>query len=156
MTMQQTYNHMKKQLIIAAISMLGIFGCQAQSETKSIIEMKKIKATIHAFGEAGDQQNVAQLDKLLNSNYRIVMNRLFGSEEVSVMPRSVYMDKIRSKEFGGDKREVIIENIIVNNTLASAKVTMKGETMTFVSCLQLIQKADGEWQLISDMPYVVQ
>lgn len=147
---------MKKQLIIAAISMLGIFGCQEQSETKSNLEMKKIEAIIRAFGSAGDQQNVEQLDKLLNSNYRIVMNRLFGSQEVSVMPKSVYLDKIRSKEFGGDKRDVIIEDLFVNNTVASAKVTMKGEKMTFVSCLQLLQKADGEWQLISDMPYLVQ
>lgn len=145
---------MKKQLLIATVCTLGLFGCQAQSETKTNPEMKKIEATIHAFAKAGDDQDAVELDKLLDDNYRIVMNRLFGSTAVSVMPKSVYLDKIKAKEFGGDKREVTIEDMIVNHSVASAKVTMKSETMIFVSCLQLIQNAEGDWFLISDIPYV--
>ena len=52
------------------------------------------------------------------------------------------------------KRDVMIHELIINNTIASAKVTFKGEEMTFISSLQLLQNADGDWKLISDTPYV--
>ncbi len=145
---------MKKQILILAVSAMSFAGCQAQNETKNNPEMKKIEQTIHAFAKAGDTQNAEQLDQLLDNNYRIVMNRLFGSPDVSVMPKSVYLDKIKTKEFGGDKREVTIHEVIMNSTIATAKVTFKGEKMTFISNLQLIQNAGGDWKLVSDIPSV--
>jgi len=145
---------MKKQILILTVSAMSFLGCQAQSETKKDPEMKKIEQTIHAFSKAGDSQDAVRLDALLDDNYRIVMNRLFGSPDVSVMPKSVYLDKIKAKEFGGDKREVTIDDIIVNNTIATAKATFKGEKMTFISNLQLIQNAAGDWKLVSDIPFV--
>lgn len=145
---------MKKQILVLTICALSFIGCQAQSETKTNPEMKKIEQTIMAFSKAGDSQDAAQLDALLDDNYRIVMNRLFGSPEVSVMPKSVYLDKIKAKEFGGDKREVTIDELIMNNTIATAKATFKGEKMTFISNLQLIQNATGDWKLVSDIPFV--
>jgi hypothetical protein len=82
------------------------------------------------------------------------MNRLFGSTEVSVMPREVYLDKIKSKEFGGDDRKLKIEDINVNGTNASTKVTFKGSKMTFVSIILLVKDGNGQWKLISEVPMV--
>lgn len=145
---------MKKQFLILVVSVLSFTGCYAQNKNKKNPEMKKIEQTIHAFAKAGDLQDVDQLDKLLDKNYRIVMNRLFGSPDVSVMSKSLYLDKIKAKEFGGDKREIIINDLIINNTIASVKATFKGEKMTFISNLQLIQNIEGDWKLISDTPYL--
>ena len=94
---------MKKQFLIVVVSALMCTACNAQSKNKQHPEMKKIEQTIHSFAKAGDDQDATQLDHLLDPNYRIVMNRLFGSPEVTVMPKSLYLDKISSKEFGGDK-----------------------------------------------------
>jgi len=74
-------------------------SCSAQKT-----EVQNVEKVIAAFSKAGDDNNAEKLATYLDDNYRIVMNRLFGSTEVSVMPKSVYLDKISSKEFGGDKR----------------------------------------------------
>lgn len=139
----------KIKLVIIMCSMLSAIACNAQK-----IDMKNIENVITEFSKAGDENNVEKLAGFLDNNYRIVMNRLFGSTEVSVMPKSVYLEKIKSKEFGGDPRALKIENIIINGTTASAKVTFTGSKMTFVSLIMLLQNEEGDWKLISDVPTI--
>lgn len=139
----------KVNLIILMISVFSAIGCSAQST-----EVKDIKQVITAFSKAGDKNDSKKLESYLDENYRIVMNRLFGSKSVSVMDKTTYLEKIKSKEYGGDNRTLTIENIVINGTTASAKVTFKGTKMTFVSILVLIQNEEGKWTLISDTPIV--
>jgi hypothetical protein len=80
------------------------------------------------------------------------MNQLFGSKKVAVISKSVYLEKIKSKEWGGDKRTAIIENVIINGNTSVAKVTFKGKKATFISLINLVKNAKGEWKLISDTP----
>ena len=138
---------MKKILFIGLIGLF--FSTVSCSQTS---QMKAIEKTITAFSKAGDTNNSLELAKYLDDNYRIVMNRLFGSKEVSVMSKSLYLEKIETKEFGGDTRELIISNVVVNGSTASAKVVFKGKKATFVSLMTLIQNEDGTWKLISDVP----
>ena len=118
-------------------------------------DMNAIKSTITAFAKAGDNQDVSALEPLLDANYRVVMNQLFGSTEVSVMPRAVYIEKIRAKEFGGDTRTLTFENVQVNGNTAVAQVLFKGQKMSFNSLLTLTQNAKGDWQLVQDCPVIV-
>ena len=127
---------------ISSITMLNAQNSQDQS----------IKKVILAFAKAGDTNNAEDLNIYLDDNYRVVMNRLFGSNDVTVMSRDMYIEKIRSKEFGGDSRTVKFHSITVNGNTASVRVTMTGTKMTFHSILNLIQNKDGQWKLISDMP----
>lgn len=128
-----------------------LFSVNLYSQTN---EMKAIKETITAFSKAGDTNDVNELEKYLDDNYRVVMNRLFGSTEVAVMPRAVYIEKIKSKEFGGDTRKLTIESILVNGNTASAKVTFAGSKMTFVSLITLVKDDKDAWKLVSDMPMI--
>ena len=139
----------KVNLIVLAISMFSVLSCSAQNS-----EVKKIEKVITAFSKAGDRNDSKMLEAYLDDNYRIVMNRLFGAETVSVMDKTTYLEKIKSKEYGGDKRVVTIENVVINGATASAKVTFKGSKMTFVSILVLIQDANGNWKLVSDIPTI--
>ena len=141
---------MKSTKIISIVSLLFLATvCKAQE-----VEVKNIKKVITEFSKAGDHNNSEKLDSYLDDNYRVVMNRLFGSAEVTVMPKSVYLQKIKSKEYGGDTRVLTIENVVVNGTTASAKVTFKGTKMTFISIVILIQDLDGTWKLLCDTPIV--
>lgn len=141
---------MRNLKLIALICLL--FSGMLSMAQKS--EMKNIETTIIKFAKAGDENNAENLATYLDDNYRIVMNRLFGSAEVSIMPKSLYLEKIASKEFGGDKRTLTIENMLVNGTSACAKVTFKSAKMTSVSIIVLIQDANGKWKLISDVPMI--
>ncbi len=88
---------MKKVMYVSMIALLTAMSCMAQSS-----EEKSVKSTITAFSKAGDTNDAEALADYLDPNYRIIMNQLFGSTEVSILPRAVYLDKIKSKEFGGD------------------------------------------------------
>ena len=137
------------KLTAIACLLFSVMVCHAQEN-----EMRNIEKVITGFSKAGDENDAEKLATYLDDNYRVVMNRLFGSTEVSIMPKSVYLEKIKSKEYGGDKRVLTIENIVINNTAASAKVTFKGTQMTFVSLIALIQEPGGNWKIISDTPMV--
>lgn len=141
------------------ILMLIVFAmsCSAsknQNQVKMNPENKKITSVIVAFSKAGDVNNAKELSNYLDDNYRVVMNRLFGSKSVSVMSKAEYVEKIETKVFGGDKRVVTVEQIIMNGTTAVAKVVFKGEKATFHSLMTLLKDASGRWLLVSDTPTV--
>jgi ketosteroid isomerase-like protein len=114
-------------------------------------ESDEIKKVIVAFSEAGDRNDAITLANHLDDNHRIIMNQLFGSKEVAIMPKAIYVEKVRTKEFGGDKRILTIENIVIFKNAASAKVTFKGKN-TVVALLQLIKNEKGVWKIVSDIP----
>lgn len=122
-------------------------GSFAQSNDK-----QAIKQTITEFSKAGDASDVDKLATYLDDNYRVVMNRLFGSTKVTVLSKDAYLEKIKKKEFGGDKREINIESITLNGTTASAKVSFAGSKMTFVSILTLIKDKNDQWKIVTDVP----
>ncbi len=141
---------MKKVILISLLSMIGISQIQGQTA-----DVKAIKKVIVDFAKAGDQNNTDKLDECLDDNYRVVMNQLFGSTEVAVVPKAVYMQKIKSKEWGGDSRTTTFESVTVNGKTAMVKVTFKGAKATFISLMTLVKDVKGNWKLVSDIPVIV-
>ena len=117
-------------------------------------DLAQIEATITGFTQAGDQSDSEKVSTFLDDNYRIVMNQLFGSTAVSIVPKSVYLEKIKSKEWGGDTRAITIKNVNVNGKTASAKVIQKGGKSTFVSTMVLLKDSSGNWKIVSDIPII--
>ncbi|MGB0177429.1 MAG: nuclear transport factor 2 family protein [Owenweeksia sp.] len=117
-------------------------------------EVIAVKASIEAFAKAGDNGDATETAKHLDPNYRVVMNRLFGSKEVVILSREAYLSKISSGEFGGVKRTLTFEEVIINGSTACAKVNMVSAKMTFVSLINLVKDEGGNWKLISDTPTV--
>lgn len=140
---------MKNTILITTIALFLTLSSTAQSTDEGAI-----KETIVSFSKAGDMNDANKLATYLDDNYRIVMNRLFGSPEVSVMTKDVYLEKIRTKEYGGDDRKLVFESIVLNGSTASAKVSFIGSNMTFVSMLTLIKNGENEWKLVGDVPVV--
>ena len=132
--------------------MMVLMGTVALGQKEEVSAVKKV---IESYAQNGDAQNPEALNSLLDENFRVIMNRMFGSSEVSVMPKSVYLDKIRAKEFGGDQRKVSIEEVIINGETASAKVTFEGSKMSFVSLFQFVKNADGNWLIINELPRLI-
>lgn len=116
-------------------------------------EKEEVKKVITQFTQAADQQDADGVATLLHEDFRVVMNQLFGSSDVSFMNKIVYVQLIRDKKMGGDKRTIEFVSVDVVNQNASVKVLLKGKTMVFESLLHLIKTADGKWQLINDLPF---
>lgn len=120
---------------------------QAQTEKEAV------KEAITQFVQAADHQDADQVASILHDDFRVVMNQLFGSNEVNFMNKIVYVQLIRDKKMGGDKRTIDFVSVDVVNQNASVKVLLKGKTMVFESLLHLIKTADGKWKLINDLPF---
>ncbi len=138
---------MKTNTVVLLLSLLSTLTLAQTPDAK-----KKVESAIANFAKAADDQNTKALNYVLDKNFRLIMNQMFGSTETVVMSREAYLDKIEKKEFGGEKRELKIEAILINGKNASAKVLFKGSKMTFVSLLQLAQDTEGNWKLVNDMP----
>lgn len=138
-------------ITMAIIAATGLNSCTGQSE-----EEKDISTTIINFSKEGDKNNVKKLAAYLDENYRIVLNRQFGSKVVNTISKTDYLSKIESKEWGGDTRTVTINKIVLNqdSNTAIAIVTFKGEKSTFYSTITLIKGENDDWKLISDIPNI--
>ena len=119
------------------------------SEEKAIVKL------ITGFELATAKQNVSLLEPLLNKHFRVTMNQLFGSTEVTVMDRSTYLQKVREKIFGGEKREISIITTIVSGNTAVAVVKFVGQKMSFQSILSFVKNKNGLWELVEDIPTIV-
>lgn len=131
-----------------AFSMVATVKAQGKAESK------KIQETIRQWAQAADAQNADAAGEFLDAQYRIVMNRLMGSMEVRTVDKGTYLQMLRDKKLGGDSRELKFKRITVTGTTASVQLEMTGKKLHFQSFLQLIQDADGQWKLVSDVPFV--
>lgn len=87
-TKQETIKNKFMKLIQTTILfciVLHSSNLQAQSSNE-----KAIHQTIIDFATAGDQHQVRALETLLDANYRIVMNQLFGSTDVHCSEISLF------------------------------------------------------------------
>ena len=82
-----------------AFSVFTFFAANAQNK-----EMKNIEKAIIGFAQAADNSDADKLATYLDDNYRIVMNRMFGSAEIATMNKVDYLENIKTKVFGGDKK----------------------------------------------------
>ena len=124
------------------------------SSTAQSTDEKAIQETIIAFAKAADNNDASALEKELDNNFRVIMNRLFGSKQVNILERDIYIEKIKNKEFGGDKRSVSFDQITLNGNTASVKTTMKGSKSTLISLLILVKSEDEKWKIVSDTPII--
>ena len=140
---------MKKGFYTVLLALSSAVSSYGQSS-----ELCAIEQTITRFTAAADNSNVQELDKVLDPTYQIAMNRLFGSKDVKIVSREAYLEKIRSKEWGGKARKLTIENVILNGSTACVKARLSSSKMTFVSLLILTRDSTGTWKIIGDTPII--
>ncbi len=143
---------MKVTILVSTALMLftitNLFGQKMDEE-------KLVREAISKFAKAADERDEKALDEVLDNTFRLALNQMFGGKDVSLIDKNGYLERIREKKFGGDKREVTVENVIVMNNNASARVTLKGSKFTLVTLLQLGKSNEGVWKIVNDMPSVL-
>lgn len=142
---------MKKMIVLLSLAALSMFAF-AGSLTGN--DSEQIALAVKAFAKSADKQDVEKMDQVLHKEYRTVANRLFGSEEVSIIDKKTYLSMMREGKLGGDKRKVKIGEIKVIGNNAMVEATFTGEKLIFETFLQLAKDASGEWKVISDFPKI--
>ncbi len=141
---------MKNILFSFSVLMLGSFTASAQNAA----DLAKIEAAVHAFSNSGDQRDVSQLEKILHPQFRAVVNRAFGSPELSLMDKTLYLQLMKDKKIGGDKREVFVLQTDLGKNVATVKALFQGRELRFTTFISLVKLENGEWQIVSDMPEI--
>ncbi|GEM_PF-683986 len=138
---------MYKPMIALTGLMFLVTATFAQSAAVS-----SVRKSVEAAALAADQSDVVPLDDLLHPEFRIAMNRLFGSQDLVLMSKTAYLEKIRSKEFAGTPRTLVMTDVQVKGANAAVTAVFKGSTMSFHSYLTLVQNAGGQWWVVQDVP----
>lgn len=141
-----------KSLMLFFLTMCLGFALPAQESADLLAEERAVEQ----FSAAGDQRNAAQLEALLHTEFRTVVNRQFGSEEVSLMDKAVYLQLVKDEKIGGDEREVHLLNVEIVGNNATVQAVLLGKKLRFNSFFSLVKAADGNWQIIGDFPHIEQ
>ena len=114
----------------------------------------KIVSAVNQFVKASDNRNAANLNKVLHHEFRAMVNRLFGSEDMSIMTKDTYLSLIKEEKIGGDDRKVNILKVDVVNHNAYVKAELHGKEYKFTTYILLAERPKGNWQVVSDMPFI--
>ncbi|PKB15295.1 nuclear transport factor 2 family protein [Flavobacterium sp. 5] len=114
----------------------------------------KIKQAITDFVKGGDNSDTILLEKVLHKDFRVTNNGFMGTSGVTVIDKQKYLANIRDGIFGGLPRIMTIENIDVNNTIASVKLRLESSENYFVSYNSLVLDTDNEWRIINNLAVV--
>jgi len=142
-----------KTLFLGTVLCFSIMDSYGRN-TPNLNPANAIIEIVEAFAKSADQQNTAKMGKILHKDFRALINRLFGSEDLSVTNKETYLSLLESKKIGGDNRTVIINSINIQGANAYVHATFKGEKLIFNTYLLLVEREDGVWQIISDMPVI--
>ena len=142
---------MKSLMFFFLASILSV-NVQAQESD----DLTAIEEAVREFSAASDQQSAEKLEAVLHPQFRAVVNRLFGSEEVSLMDKAVYLQLIKDRKIGGDQRDVHILQMEVVGNNATVRAILAGKAMHFTTFISLVKNVDGSWQVIGDFPHIQQ
>jgi len=145
---------MKSLFLIMSVFFATNTGNTGLDDNSKKSNTDAVVTAVEHFVENVDQRDIKGVDAVLHSNFRAIVNRLFGSEEVAIMDKSLYLDLLKQGKIGGDKREVIIESIHFEGNNALVKATFDGKELGFHTFIQLVQETSGDWKIISDMPNI--
>lgn len=132
------------------MSMLGGITLSGQAQDG----IAGLSQAIEQFTLAGDEQNAAALEALLHADYRVVWNQLDKGTLIA-LDRAAYLQMIKDKKFGGDKRSVHIESIQwIDGGNALVKATLRGAKADFESLFSLVKNQKGEWLIVQDQVFM--
>ncbi|MEM9887118.1 MAG: nuclear transport factor 2 family protein [Bacteroidota bacterium] len=134
--------------IASSINSMNIENPIKGDDTEAIIQ------AVELFSDSADKRNVKAMETIMHADFRAIVNRVFGSAEVSIMDKSLYLDLLKQGKLGGEEREVTIESIHLEGHNALVKATLEGKELRFITFMQLVKATSGEWKVISDMPNI--
>lgn len=141
---------MKKLLIINTLMLLIMTNAHAQQNDE-----QAIKTVISSFAAAAENHDVTAMNNLLEENFRVVLNQMFGSDKVTLLDKKAYLGMLGEKKLGGDKNVIDTKSVTIIKNNAFANTVFKGEKMTMQLFLHMVKTKEGNWKIVEDLPTVL-
>jgi|GEM_PF-2661871 len=148
---QKTYRSVLSMVLL----WIGFSTLAAQSPSRLEIEqVEAVESCIHTFAKAADQQDLEGLQAILHSEYRTVLNKAFGSDEVTVLNKETYISMAKGGKIGGKPRDIKIISLDIQSEVARATVVLESKETRFTSFFSMIRDPKGNWLMVEDLPQI--
>jgi hypothetical protein len=101
---------------------------------------------VQAFVRAGDERDVASLERVLHDDFRVVVRMPDG---LSVMSRDLYVKLVTSGKIGGTPRTADFDVVMLSDDLATVKGSLDSSAAHF-DCTWTVANGAAGWQVIQD------
>jgi hypothetical protein len=157
---------MKSLIFLSVCALSTLNACsQAKSEAQKTppspqessravsADQKAVEDATMQFIEGADKSDVAALDAVMHTQYRAVLNRIFG-DVVTTMDKSTYLKLISDKKIGGVARLTKILGVSIVENIAAVELMTSSPQAEIHSFLHFIKEPDGKWRLVGDVPFM--
>ncbi len=117
------------------------------------MNMEHVKAAIEAFVKAGDNRDVAALERGLHASFQNIQDGFFEDKGIFVFSKSDYIELIRVKRFGGSPRSIAFHSIQQTGNMAIAQVELESQYLIFPSLIVCVQD-NGQWKIMNNIPTI--
>lgn len=117
----------------------------------------EVKHAVLTFDGATATRDIATLKKVLHPDYRVLANRFRGTPGTTVIMRDTYLSLMENGKVGGRVYEPEFRQINVTGHTAMVDLLLKTKGVASMhKYLFLVQNDKNEWQVISDLPVVME
>ena len=145
-----------KRVVSTLVLGVVIFTTTYAQKNNREMEME-VKQTVLAFDGATATRDIATLQKVLHPDYRVLANRFRGTPGTTVIMRDTYLSLMENGKVGGRVYEPEFRQINVTGHTAMVDLLLKTKGVASMhKYLFLVQNDKNEWQVISDLPVVME
>ncbi|MTI86973.1 MAG: nuclear transport factor 2 family protein [Balneolaceae bacterium] len=117
----------------------------------------EIKNIILAFEAASATRNIEKLKNILHPDYRVVANRFKGASHAVIIRKDQYLAMTQDETIGGTSYQTDIIYISITDHTAMVEVLLKSNNSSDMhKYLFLIQDAEDQWQVVGDLPLIIE
>ncbi|SNR81853.1 nuclear transport factor 2 family protein [Dokdonia pacifica] len=136
-----------KTKILSLLTVMLLIACKSNAQNNT---MKDVKSTLESYIHAGDINDAEKLKHYLHDDFRVVLYDT-KKDATSILDKSTYVSFIKTKKFGGYKRNINYEAIeFIEEHMATIKVTLTSPGKPTLKNFYSLVKLKNEWLVIQD------
>ncbi|WP_299765898.1 nuclear transport factor 2 family protein [uncultured Dokdonia sp.] len=136
-----------KTKILFLLTIMMLTACKSNAQNNAT---KDVKSTLASYIHAGDINDAEKLKRYLHDDFRVV---LYDTKKnaTSILDKSTYVSFIKTKKFGGYKRNINYEAIeFIEEHMVTIKVTLTSPDKPTLKNFYSLVKLKNEWLVIQD------
>jgi hypothetical protein len=118
-------------------------------------EKARVEKAMLDFISGGDNRDTTLLALVLHKDFRVTNNGFMGKPGVTIISKDQYIKNIEAGIFGGLPRQITIDQIDIERTIALVKVHLESRENSFISYNSFVLDTDNQWRLVNNLAVVL-
>ncbi|MCA9664130.1 MAG: nuclear transport factor 2 family protein [Myxococcales bacterium] len=134
---------MKTRSALLALLLLAAASAPAHAGSSSG-ERRALRALLAKYNSSAEHRDVGAMASVLHERYRLTVKM---GAKLLVIDKKAYLNMLRAKKLGGEKRAMNVASIDVTGNVGHIKVRFTGRKARFVEYLSLLRDGQG-WRIL--------